>query len=100
MKYFLALIFMLTAPVLTYAQTEPPAKEITCRTCHGAGGSAPIIPNYPKLNGQNKVYLMNSLKAYRDGQRKGNMAGIMASQAAGLSDADIEALATYYASQK
>jgi cytochrome c len=100
LKKCITLIFILTAPALAHAQTEPPAKEITCRVCHGASGAAPIAPNYPKLNGQNKVYLVSSLKAYRDGQRKGGLAGVMAAQAAQLSDADIEALAAYYASQK
>lgn len=100
MKYFITLIFTLAAPLLAYGQTEPPAKEVACRTCHGAGGAAPIAPIYPKLNGQNKAYLISSLKAYRDGQRKGGLAGAMAAQAAQLSDADMEVLAAYYSSQK
>jgi cytochrome c553 len=58
------------------------------------------VPNYPKLNGQNKAYIVSALTAYRNGQRKGGLAGVMAAQAAQLSDADIEALAAYYASQK
>jgi cytochrome c553 len=93
-------MFTLTTPLLAYAQTEPPAKEVTCRACHGKDGAAPIVPNYPKLNGQNKAYIVSALKAYRNGQRKGGLAGVMAAQATQLSDADIEALAAYYASQK
>ena len=91
---------MLVAPALCAAQVEPPAKEMTCRACHGAGGAAPLAPNYPKLNGQNKGYLVDSLKAYKAGQRQGGLAAVMAGQAAQLSDADIDALAAYYASQK
>lgn len=84
---------------VTLAQ-DAPAKEALCKTCHGANGGAPILPVYPKLNGQNKEYLISALKAYKSGERKGGMAMIMTGQAAQLSDADIEALAAFYAAQK
>lgn len=67
----------------------------TCAGCHGQNGAAPIA-NYPVIAGQYKSYLVHSLKAYRDGKR-GNP--IMAGQARGLTDAQIEALAGYYARQ-
>ena len=41
-----------------------------------------------------KVYLVNALKAYKGGARKN---GMMAGIAKGLSDADIENVAAYYA---
>lgn len=82
-----------------YAQTAP-SKEALCQACHGASGAAPIAPSYPKLNGQNKAYLVSALKAYRSGDRKGGLAVAMSAQAAQLSDADIIALAEYYSSQK
>lgn len=97
MKYLITLTLTLSISVIAYAQ---PAKEATCQACHGAGGAAPIAPNYPKLSGQNKAYLVSALKAYRDGQRTGGLAAVMSAQASQLSDADIEALATYYSSQK
>ena len=100
MKYFLPFILTSLAVNLAYAETKPPAKEITCRACHGIGGAAPIAPNYPKLNGRDKAYLVNSLKAYRAGERKGALAAVMYAQASQLTDEDIEVLATYYASQK
>lgn len=86
------------APLI--AQANPPAKEASCRACHGAGGAAPIMPAYPKLNGQNKEYLISAIKAYKADQRKGGMSMVMTAQAKMLSEADILALAEYYASQK
>ncbi|MBX2857938.1 MAG: c-type cytochrome [Cellvibrionaceae bacterium] len=86
----------LAAPVLA----EAPKSEARCRACHGVGGAAPIADNYPKLSGQNKSYLIESLKSYKADKRSGSMAGIMAAQAKMLSDAEIEALAAYYAAQK
>lgn len=89
----------LTTANFTLAQ-EPPAKETLCRACHGASGAAPIADSYPKLNGQNKAYLESALKAYRSGTRSGGLASAMVMQAKNLTDAEISALANYYASQK
>jgi len=94
-RYVTSLLFL---PLLAFA-AEPPANEKVCRACHGVNGAAPIMSLYPKLNGQNKDYLVASLKAYKAGQRQGTMAALMAGQAAALSDDDILRLADYYASQ-
>lgn len=71
------------------------AKSVVCATCHGANGIA-SIPIYPSLAGQNKAYLVNALKAYKDKSRSGNTAAIMTPMVATLSDEDIENLAIYY----
>ena len=96
MKSLLPLLLLV--PVLALA-AEPPAKEMVCRACHGAGGAAPLMDLYPKLNGQKKGYLMSSMKAYKSGSRQGGMAAVMGAQAMGLTDAEIDALASYYSSQ-
>lgn len=100
MKNILLLFFTFYLAPNTYAQAEAPAKEVTCRACHGPSGGAPVVSNYPKLDNQNKAYLISSLKAYRAGERKGGLAMVMSAQAAQLSDLDIEALASYYSMQK
>lgn len=81
------------------ADAPLPAKEALCRSCHGAMGAKPIMDTYPKLNGQNKAYLIGSLKAYKTGERKGGMAAVMTAQAGMLTDAEMEALAEYYSKQ-
>lgn len=68
----------------------------TCAACHGEGGLKPILPSYPIIGGQYETYLLHSLKGYRSGERSN---AIMAGQAAGLNDAQIKALAHYYANQ-
>lgn len=75
------------------------AKSAVCAACHGANGIA-TIKTYPNLAGQNKEYLISSLKAYKAKQRTGGMAAVMQAQAAGLSDADIANLAEYYSTMK
>lgn len=74
------------------------AKSAVCTACHGADGNS-MVPMYPKLAGQHAAYLEAAVKAYRDGQRTGGNAAIMAPMAKGLSDADIANLAAYYSQQ-
>jgi len=98
MKKYLIAAILLTLPALSFA-ADKPAKASVCAVCHGQGGGAPIVNNYPKLKGQNKDYLISALKAYRAGERKGGLSAVMTGQATSLSDADIDALSAYYSSK-
>lgn len=75
------------------------SKSAICASCHGPSGKSPVAPNYPKIGGQNADYLVNALKAYRGGERKGGLSDFMTPMAAGLSDEDIEHLAAYFSQQ-
>lgn len=104
MKHLSSTLFVLTALFSTQSVfaadvAAGKAKAALCAACHGADGIA-TMPAYPNLAGQNEPYLVSSLKAYRDKQRNGGMAGIMQMQAASLSDEDIDNIAAYYASLK
>lgn len=83
---------LLCASALPLATMAAPPQAAVCAGCHGANGIAPN-PAWPNIAGQNKPYLISSLKAYRDGSRNNPM---MSPMAKGLSDEDIEALATHY----
>ena len=88
------------ALVTTHAQAagDPEAgkaKSATCSICHGSDGKAQISM-YPRLAGQNLQYLVYAIKAYRSGERKGAMSGMMTPNVMALSDQDIEDLAAYY----
>jgi cytochrome c553 len=52
---------------------------------------------WPNLAGQQEMYLAKQIKAFRDGERKDPS---MSPMVAGLTDADIDNLAAYFASQK
>ncbi|MCC5795141.1 MAG: cytochrome c [Chromatiales bacterium] len=69
-------------------------KAQVCAACHGQDGVSPS-PMWPTLAGQHRDYLVETLKAYRDGRRTDP---VMAAQAVGLSDRDIQDLAIFYAS--
>jgi len=73
-------------------------KYVQCASCHGSDGRSAVMPQYPKIGGQNLEYLVNALKAYRDGRRQGTYASIMSAAAKPLSDTDIADLAAYVAS--
>ena len=78
-------------------ESAPPFdKAAVCVACHGPNGIG-VQPAWPTLAGQHKDYLEHSLRQYRDGERKN---ALMMPMAAGLSDADIKALAAYYAGMK
>jgi cytochrome c553 len=70
-------------------------KFVPCVACHGSDGRSTVVPQYPKIGGQSGPYVVNALKAYRDGRRLGTFAAIMTEVAKPLSDADIENLAAY-----
>ncbi len=72
------------------------AKSAVCAACHGANGIS-VAPIWPNLAGQKEAYLVKQIKAFKNGERKDPS---MAPMVAGLSDADIENLAAYYASLK
>ncbi|GGW61134.1 c-type cytochrome [Alishewanella tabrizica] len=65
----------------------------SCAACHGANGISRQAL-YPSLAGKPAIELVQAMQAFRDGSRKN---ALMSPQARGLSDADIELLAAYYA---
>ena len=70
-------------------------KAVVCSACHGLDGNS-INPLWPKLAGQHAAYLVKQMKAFRSGERNDP---VMAPMAVPLSDADIDDLAAFYASQ-
>jgi cytochrome c553 len=73
----------------------PPPRVGQCAACHGEDGHA-RIPGAPNLAGQNEHYLDGALRQYRAGQRR---VPVMQAVAAALTDAEIAALARWYAAQ-
>jgi len=68
----------------------------TCAACHGEKGIS-SSDMYPHLAGQYASYLVQALKDYKSGRRENQ---IMQPMAAGLSEADMKAVAEYYARQE
>lgn len=68
----------------------------TCAGCHGPGGIS-HGPATPSIAGNSEFYFIESMNAYRSGERPST---IMERIAKGYSDADIEAMAKYFAKKK
>jgi len=67
----------------------------TCAACHGQDGNTGLMPEYPKLAGQNERYLADQLRMIQSGER---LAPLMAGQLIGKSEQQLQDLAAYYAS--
>lgn len=70
-------------------------QEKTCWSCHGKDGKKPILPDYPKIAGQNAAYAERQMKDIKSGARaNGNSAGMKGVMEL-VSDAEIKDLAVY-----
>lgn len=65
-----------------------------CSGCHGPNGAG-IPAQYPRLSGQHAEYTETTLKAFREGTRRNNVA--MSQIASRLSDQEMAAVADYIA---
>lgn len=81
---------------------EPPKIAVRCQVCHGKAGVTKNR-NMPNIAGQNRIYTSLQLQYFREAARANadpnaerRRAAIMESQAASLSDADIDELSAYY----
>lgn len=97
MRKLAVALFAIALAAPAFAQDALKKAKEVCAACHGEDGSGKKeFPDYPKLAGQYADYLYHSLKGYKSGTRKN---AIMAGMAQPLSDAEMRALAQYYASQ-
>jgi cytochrome c553 len=69
-----------------------------CNGCHGPDGSG-VLHAAPYVAGQSSEYIGSALKAFQTGSRKNDAGELMRSVAARLGDADIAAVAAYFASE-
>lgn len=70
-------------------------KTQLCVACHGMDGRG-TAGNFPDIGGQLELYLVNQLRAMKQG---GRLAPLMKAVVDNMSDADISEVAAYYASQ-
>lgn len=73
-------------------------KHITaCIACHGPRGLGNAQANFPVLSGQQPVYTMQTLLAFKTNQRQSDANDIMRDIASRMSKDDMEAVAYYVA---
>lgn len=86
---------MPTFPFATGSVAQGAIKAAACVACHGPAGNS-TNPAWPRLAGQNAVYIAEQLRLFRAGVRDNP---VMKPMAATLSDQDINNIAVYYEAQ-
>ncbi|RXJ89147.1 cytochrome C [Arcobacter sp. CECT 8983] len=87
-------VILLTSILACAAFANPYAK---CVACHGANGEKSAMGKSKIIKDMTKAEFISAMKGYKDGSYGGPMKGLMKGQVAGLSDADIEAIANQIA---
>ncbi len=64
MKFVMSLIALAiaAAPAIAAPDGATLYKDKTCNACHGPKGDKPLMPNYPKIAGQNAAYTEQQMK--------------------------------------
>ena len=74
--------------------------EKTCTACHGKDAKTPLMPDYPKIAGQNIKYIEKQMHDIKSGARANGNAAAMKGVMVLVSDADIKDLAEYVSKLK
>ena len=77
------------------ASAEPPAGAAACSGCHPT--SARVTSPVPRLAGLDQARIVKAMEDFRSGNRP---ATVMDRIAKGFTDAEIQAIAAWYASQR
>ncbi len=77
------------------ASPEPPAGASSCSGCHASGSR--VDTAVPPLTGRPAADIVAQMQAFKTGQKPST---VMARIAKGFTEAEIQAIADWYASQK
>ncbi len=90
----LALLLSLAGAISLFA-SDGAGLYKKCASCHGAKGEKKALGKSAPIAGWDVAKTTGALKGYKDGSYGAAMKGLMKGQVTSLSDADIDALATY-----
>ncbi|MCC7463595.1 MAG: cytochrome c [Gammaproteobacteria bacterium] len=96
----IAAVAVLTAALGSAAHADGATLYVqkTCATCHGKDGRSPLLPEYPKIAGQNARYAERQMLDIKEGARANGDSASMQGVMVPVSEADIRELADYLAS--
>lgn len=75
-------------------------KEKTCVACHGPTGTKTLMPDYPKIAGQNAKYIERQMLDIKSGARANGNSAAMKGVMEIVSDAEIKDIADYLSKLK
>ena len=101
MKLFCKQLAMIAGGALLVATAwaGPPTPVMlsnACGGCHGTNGAS-AGPSMPTVGGQSAIATVEAMKGFKSGERPATVMGRLAK---GYSDAEIEAMGKYFATQK
>ncbi len=67
---------------------------VACSACHGPNGLG-VNNNFPRISGQGAPYIKSQIEAWKKGERKNDVNGLMGAVAKQLNDDDIAAIGAY-----
>ena len=81
-------------PPAVYLIGAPDRGVAACASCHGTGGEGLGAGN-PVLSGQPAAYTLDQLRRWQRGERRNDPRRVMADAVAGLTDAEMQAIAAW-----
>jgi cytochrome c len=75
-------------------------QEKTCWSCHGKDGKKTILPDYPRIAGQNVKYIERQMLDIKSGARANGNSAAMKGVMELVSEAEIKDLAAYVSKLK
>jgi len=74
--------------------------EKTCSACHGKKGNKPLMPDYPKIAGQNAAYIERQMLDIKSGKRANGNSAAMQGVMVLVSEEEIKDIAAYVSTLK
>ena len=102
MKFVMTLIAaaFVASPAIAAPDGAKLFAEKTCNACHGPKGDKPLMPNYPKIAGQNDAYAEQQMKDIKSGARNNGQTAAMKGVMHLVNDEEIKVLSEYLAKLK
>ena len=102
MKFVMSLIAaaIVASPAIAAMDGAALYKDKTCNACHGPKGDKPLMPNYPKVSGQNAAYIEQQMKDIKSGARNNGQTAAMKGVMHLVNDAEIKTIAEYLSKLK
>ena len=102
MKLVFALLAagLVASPVIAAPDGAALYAEKTCNACHGPKGDKPLMPNYPKLAGQNAAYAEQQMKDIKSGTRNNGQTAAMKGVMHLVNDEEIKAISVFLSKLK
>ncbi|QKV57053.1 MAG: cytochrome c [Dechloromonas sp.] len=102
MKFVMTLLAatFVASPAIAALDGAALYKDKTCNACHGPKGDKPLMPNYPKVAGQNAAYMEQQMKDIKSGARANGQSAAMKGVMHLVNDEEIKAIADYLSKLK